>query len=690
MAGAATPPPASPPASPPVSPAGVLSGGAVLDNGQATGAPGGSARRYTIAELLRGEAPDVKRAEYIANEYPHFYRWLRSHSRRAVKGRGAIDDFIKGKTYISFGKNRGPTFDDPRILALRDMMIKGIPGVGTTAELENIQRYLAKQTGMPLLSSGGESSAYSPNYEAINQAFGNWLLQTKGYGGPSPKITPAGIMQGDGGWGSDLGKDSRGKPINFMGFMHGAYIDEQWPIKKTEQSKITKALGTIGKILPGIARPIMNIAKAMGDMAAGVGRYGSSFVGGFSHIIGNPFDANVLNSVADMGSQPGMLAGAFMSGVGGMISGVGEGIGRLANNAVPGGGNMALGDGGAGGKVGKLGAVGMAGQIVGAFAGIVGTLISAMTQAIMSGFNIAVSLLKSINRATLKILGTSPLLETIKNILNLAFTMAFLPMSTAILQDILPSVLGLLDKAVEFGQSFRLTAEQTESIKNAFDRVISTVVDFFYNNSDKLASFIAGSIELLPKMMELQLGLIELFVNNKEQILDLCTYTIDTMKKMLDSGLLNKLLDFAKEAVSFIERDGIVMAEAAIACARILLRLADHFMPGTSKSVQDNLPSINLLSGRKTKVSWDFGPAGTIRNVISLLGSSFASGGYVPATPGGVPCIIGEGGEGEYVIPESKIGGVTIVFSGNVYGMNDFKSQVRNIMNEYTTKANFR
>ena len=79
---------------------------------------------------------------------------------------------------------------------------------------------------------------------------------------------------------------------------------------------------------------------------------------------------------------------------------------------------------------------------------------------------------------------------------------------------------------------------------------------------------------------------------------------------------------------------------------------------------------------------------------VDFLGHRLlANGGYVPATPGGVPAIIGEGGEGEYVIPESKlnnIGGLTVVFSGNVYGMNDFKQQVRSIMNEYTTKANFR
>ena len=65
----------------------------------------------------------------------------------------------------------------------------------------------------------------------------------------------------------------------------------------------------------------------------------------------------------------------------------------------------------------------------------------------------------------------------------------------------------------------------------------------------------------------------------------------------------------------------------------------------------------------------------------------------MPSTPGGIPAIIGEGGEGEYVIPESKLGGIggtTIIFSGNVYGMNDFRQTVRQIVNETATRASYR
>src|SRR5690606_27372342 len=40
---------------------------------------------------------------------------------------------------------------------------------------------------------------------------------------------------------------------------------------------------------------------------------------------------------------------------------------------------------------------------------------------------------------------------------------------------------------------------------------------------------------------------------------------------------------------------------------------------------------------------------------------SFASGGYVPPTPGGRIVRVAEGGEGEYIVPESKMGRSVVV-----------------------------
>src|SRR5690606_37122219 len=40
---------------------------------------------------------------------------------------------------------------------------------------------------------------------------------------------------------------------------------------------------------------------------------------------------------------------------------------------------------------------------------------------------------------------------------------------------------------------------------------------------------------------------------------------------------------------------------------------------------------------------------------------SFATGGYVPPTPGGRIVRVAEGGEGEYIVPESNVGRPVVV-----------------------------
>ncbi|MBW2084432.1 MAG: hypothetical protein JRI54_00150 [Deltaproteobacteria bacterium] len=55
----------------------------------------------------------------------------------------------------------------------------------------------------------------------------------------------------------------------------------------------------------------------------------------------------------------------------------------------------------------------------------------------------------------------------------------------------------------------------------------------------------------------------------------------------------------------------------------------------------------------------------------------FANGGYIPPTPGGRIVRVAEGGEGEYITPESRVrGGLTINIYGDVYGYDDFERKV--------------
>lgn len=479
------------------------------------------------------------------------------------------------------------------------------------------------------------------------------------------------------------------------GYVPGGWRNITPPTKKDKEKD--KSEDTIAKVLPLLVRPLINLVKSLGTIAGEASKAGDALAAMHS-ILGNPFEESTLAGISQWGATFGGMSGSFVSNVGGMLSSVGEGFGRMANNA-------ALGDkaddttagtkpSGAGKGLGKGAAV------VSAVTGIVGAYLSGVGQSISAGWGIATKLLSSINKATLKIMSTTPLFKTIKDILNLSFTMAFLPAMTLLQGKMLPKILDLLNITTKFGNKlagiFTHVDENGNTIvgllTRSFDEVFTKIGQFLNDNAESIANLVSGMIELLPQMMQMQLGLIELFVDNKDKILSLADKTIEALESFIDQGLFDAVLGLANITVDFIGKWGVPIAKAVI-------KLAEFFV-GSFEGAMNTVDSFL----NPTRSVGDFNKfMQTVQNptqfvIDALVGGfnsvfHFASGGYVPATPGGVPAIIGEGGEGEYVIPESKlnsIGGLTIVFSGNVYGMNDFKQQVRSIMNEYTTKANFR
>src|SRR5690606_41979168 len=95
------------------------------------------------------------------------------------------------------------------------------------------------------------------------------------------------------------------------------------------------------------------------------------------------------------------------------------------------------------------------------------------------------------------------------------------------------------------------------------------------------------------------------------------------------------------------------------------------------EKVRESVPNFPSISNPPLRVSQP-----------SEAPRALASGGYVPATPGGRIVRLAEGGQGEYVIPESKMGwfgGPTIVVNvdlGNahIYGVDDLDDRIeRNV-----------
>ena len=77
---------------------------------------------------------------------------------------------------------------------------------------------------------------------------------------------------------------------------------------------------------------------------------------------------------------------------------------------------------------------------------------------------------------------------------------------------------------------------------------------------------------------------------------------------------------------------------------------------------------------------------------LALTGFGMAEGGYVPAKAGGSLRVLGEGGKGEYVIPEDKMGGVGGNVTINMYGWtnDDAKKVVEDAVNNMVSQSRIR
>ena len=99
-----------------------------------------------------------------------------------------------------------------------------------------------------------------------------------------------------------------------------------------------------------------------------------------------------------------------------------------------------------------------------------------------------------------------------------------------------------------------------------------------------------------------------------------------------------------------------------------------------------SIPFIGSLVGGV--IGGGVGFAGT---EIALRSLMMGSGGYVPSKDGGSVRILGEGGEGEYVVPESKVddfvdahgsnGTVNYYVTINGYTDSELKTYVQDIVN---------
>lgn len=246
----------------------------------------------------------------------------------------------------------------------------------------------------------------------------------------------------------------------------------------------------------------------------------------------------------------------------------------------------------------------------------------------------------------------SPLLQTIESLFNLAVTLFFMPLGNKLAEVMLPAVLELVDNVVSMWD-----AMEGMSLSEMITFMMETGVQYFaqfFNYIGDLLLEEGGTLAGIGNLMKIIGGLIE-----------------------NSGGILSTMVSLATFMVSHLKE--IISLIVAFYAMQYTMQLASMYANAVGDTV--------------------FGSFGAGIAVVSAIGAitgslaygtqtimGMANGGYVPATEGGQLRILGEGGQGEYVIPEDRMG--SFGETTNNYYFNGFTSDdvIRIIRDEVSTQ----
>ncbi len=251
-----------------------------------------------------------------------------------------------------------------------------------------------------------------------------------------------------------------------------------------------------------------------------------------------------------------------------------------------------------------------------------------------------------------KLKSASPLLQTIESLFNLAMTLFFMPLGNKLAEVLIPATIELLDKVVDMWDAF-----EGKSLGEMFSIAISQGVKLFgeyFNNIGGILQEQGGMVASIGNLLQ-TVG--DFITNHGANLLNLIlgatTTILANFKHFVSAWVAMKVAEMALSAMGNIEKAtiGKVVGYSAIA---------------------------SLLA---------FGGA-----ELALTGFGMAEGGYVPAKAGGSLRVLGEGGKGEYVIPEDKMGGVGGNITYNIYGYTDseLQTRIKETVNEQISQGRIR
>lgn len=222
----------------------------------------------------------------------------------------------------------------------------------------------------------------------------------------------------------------------------------------------------------------------------------------------------------------------------------------------------------------------------------------------------------------------SPLLQAIESLFNLAMQLFFMPLGNKLAEVLIPATLELVDNVVKMWDSFE-GMTLSEMFTYAINNGVKLVGEYFTNIGDLLVDQ-GGLVGGIGRTLQVLGDFIQgPGVAVLEGILNVVNFVLANFKHFVSLWVAMKVAELTMDALGFLKflGAGVTVLGGALAV------LASSTAAGVTSEL--------LMTG---------------------LGNE--KGGYVPATPGGQIRVLGEGGQGEYVVPEDKYHQLTAAAKG--------------------------
>lgn len=249
-----------------------------------------------------------------------------------------------------------------------------------------------------------------------------------------------------------------------------------------------------------------------------------------------------------------------------------------------------------------------------------------------------------------KMKAASPLLQAVETLFSLAMQMFFMPLGNKLGEVLIPAVIDLLDKVVSMWDSFE-GKTLGEIFAEGFSKMIGYLSDFFHDVGDELVDQ-GGDLKHIGNLMN----------------------TIGDFLESNGEKVITGILSFSTVVVENFK--AIASLIAGFYTAYMAMQVAsafDLFGTGYGRAATAGV----ILAGTSA----------TLATYGGLSAMGFAEGGHVDATPGGSLIRVAERGEGEWMIPDSKMekitsGGDTYYITIEAYSAEDFEDKVESIISK--------